>query len=699
MIAERIDVTNFKSFGPESVSFPLCPVTALVGENNTGKSNVLLALDMFRNYSKRKVQKRHFHGHDTSVDITIKVTFGTLSDAEKTLFRRHLGPNDTLTIIQTIKSSGAKGTTAAVPQPGEESAEASEMDVTEEKTAQYARSGIEWLDDAPTTKKDIEKLWKADMKVGSLDFKQWSGLPQQPAPTKEQLLDKINAFWVEKWKDIPKLEESTGTKPLGWPAKLTGNLPLVVYIPALKKVSEEAKATKASPFGSLLEWLMDSVAADLRQGIQAQLDTIYADAMSRLPKETDEQKGDQVTRLELINRTLNRNLPEGFGADLSVGFEKPEVDDTIFGGAAISANDGFLSDIGDKGQGLQRAALIAIIRSYLQLRAKLEAKSPALGRVIFAIEEPEIYLHPTIKRSLCGLFRQLGLAGDQVIYTTHDGYFLDVEQFEEIRVFRRNRSHTPPRTAVDHISTPVLLKIWEKQCGKTGISLESVREHLRNVYDPFRNEGFLSRSVIVCEGATERAALPLYMNALGYDLDQNGISVIDAGSVDLLEYFYILLTELAIPTYVLWDGDRPITPDLSTLIDKDRADCQRKSNRNRHLAELFGMPLPRPQSTFYFWNTDFVTPSAAVLSRRYEDSVMSILPNTDEVKGEATKLFGSDSKPIRARYYARRAIQRGSQEGDVGKYIPRVLKDIRDFLPGLKASTKLSADPSSAGST
>jgi predicted ATP-dependent endonuclease of OLD family len=690
MIANKIELANFKSFGPDAVSFPLCPVTALVGENNTGKSNVLLALDLFRNFSKRKVQKRHFHGHDPAQEITIKITFSALAPSEKKLFRRHLGPDDTLTIIQTIKASPTAATGDKNQTAAEDGVEAGDVEVVEEKIALYVRSGIEWLDDSPTAKKEIEKLWKGEMKAGGVDFKEWSGLSKEAPPTKEQLAEKIESFWDEKWNDIPKQEEPTGTKPLGWPSKLTGHLPLVVFIPALKKVSEEAKASKTNPFGSLLNWLMESVAADLRKGIQTKLDTLYEEALSSLPKEKDDETGDEITRLELINRTLSRHLPDGFDAALSVAFQKPEVDDTIFGETRLSADDGFLSEIEDKGLGLQRAALIAIIRSYLKLRPKLEAKSPGLGRVIFAVEEPEIYLHPTIKRSLYGLFRQLGAGGDQVVYSSHDGYFLDVEQFQEIRVFRKQKNHTPPRTGVEQISEQVLLKIWEKLSERKGITLQSVRERLRNVYDPFRNEGFLSKGVLVCEGPTERAAFPLYMNALGYNLDQNGISVIDAGSADLLDYFYILLTELGIPTYVLWDGDKPNVADLSTMAGNAKDDAKRKSDRNKRLAELLDVPLPRDDAGYYFWHDDQVTSFAAVLSRKYEDSAMTILPNSDEVKGEARKLFGSDSKPMLARYYAQQAIQRGEREGDVGKYIPKFLKDVRQLLPSLKESQKLS---------
>lgn len=41
------------------------------------------------------------------------------------------------------------------------------------------------------------------------------------------------------------------------------------------------------------------------------------------------------------------------------------------------------------------------------------------GDAIFAIEEPEFYLHPHAQRSLAALFEELATAGNQVFYSTH----------------------------------------------------------------------------------------------------------------------------------------------------------------------------------------------------------------------------------------------------------------------------------------
>jgi len=690
MIISAIELTNFKSFGPEPVWFPLAPMTAFVGENNSGKSNALLALDLFRHFSKKKVKKEHFHSSNTSKPITIKITYGYLSDDEKRLFQRHLAHDEALTITQTISCTGSD-TDDRNSGNREVDIAVESFEISEEKTASYARSGIDWLDEPPTTKRDIAKLWKEELRVGEIDFKEWCGLSPNAPPTKEDLSAKVADFWHEHWDDIPKGEEPTGTQPLGWPNRLTGNLPEVVFIPALKSISEEAKSTKTSPFGSLLSWLISSVQADLRSEIQSKLDTIFSEALAALPKEYDEESGKEITRLELINRTLNRSLLRAFDASLKVDFKRPEVDNAIFGETVLNADDGFLSEINEKGHGLQRAAIIAIIRTYLSLRVRLEAATPGLGRVIFVIEEPEIYLHPTVKRSAYMLFRELAKGGDQVVYSTHDGYFIDVEHFDEIRVFRKQKVRDTPYTTVDFLEEDTLLRVWREVCRKDDIQIESVREHLHNVYDPHRNEGFLAKGVIICEGQTEAGTLPIYLRALDFDLDEHGIAVVSAGSVDLLDYFYLLFSELGIPVFVLWDGDRPAVNDVRTLTGDSRSDAEKKSKRNHYLAGLFGAILPKRGDGSYFTDEDIVWDTCAMFARKFESTVHSVLPNSEEILSQAKKLYGSDSKPMIARYYARKVLEVGKDEGEPAKFIPPIFVQVKEKLVDLRISEKQSS--------
>lgn len=715
MIIARVEIRSFKSFGPTGAVISLEPMTALVGENNAGKSNAIQAIDLFRNYSKAKVSRNCFHAHDLGKPIEIKVTYGGLDDAERRLFRRHLSPDGTLTIVQRIWANEevkAGKETAAEPDaraPGGQAPQGGDtndvsveqppardiqIDPVEEKTAEITVCDVEWLNEPPTNKRDIEKLWKqASLLVGEIDFKAWSGLPTDSPPDRDTLIDKVADFWDQHWDEIPKHGEGSGTRPLGWPSRLIGNLPDVVHVPAAKKIEEETKSTKSSPFGALLDWMVRSVQADLQQRLRASLSGVFREAMDGLPKDvTDEATGETISRLELINRTLNANVIGSFGCQLELGFEEPAVGDTLFGTAVLKADDGFTSYIGDKGHGFQRATMLTVVRTYLKLRPKLDASVPGLRRVVFLIEEPEIYLHPTLRRSAYALFRQLSDQGDQVIYSTHDGYMLDVLNFHEVRVVRRDRSRRPaPATCVDEVSADVLAEVWRRLTGHPEIRVESVRARMHNVYDPYRNEGFLSSKVLLCEGATERLALPIYFRAIGYDLDEHGVAIIDVGSVDLLDCFYLMFTELGIQTYALWDGDLPNEQDVSQVGDKQRRQAIKdKSDRNRDLCQLLGVPMEPRSDGCYFCAAELVADRAAVMPRAFEHTLMSTLPNSEEVKGEATRLYGSDSKPLAARYYAIRSVERGNAEGEPGKYVPDFVKRVAERLKVLPAPKKQS---------
>jgi predicted ATP-dependent endonuclease of OLD family len=676
MIAAQIEIKNFKSIGPEGIIIPLTPVTALVGQNSSGKSNVLLALDIFRNFKKAKISEDSFHNRDQSKPIEIGVTFTALTPDELRIFRRHLSHDNSLTILQSISSANV--------QPSTEMAEDEEGGtIAEKKTAKVAVSGIEWLDDAPTKVADIKTLWKQPaLLVGDIDFKAWSGFSADTVPSKDDLKAKIEEFWNTHGSAIPSELKDTETMPLGWGNKLSGNLPSVIHIQAIKRFSEETKDSKSSPFGALLNWFVDSVTSDLRKEIQKKLDTVYDDVLASLPKELDAVTGTQLTRLELINLVLNKYIPTEFGSKLEVAYARPEVNQTIFGETGVHADDGFKSLIEHKGHGLQRSAILAVVRAYLELRTKLAASIPGLGRVIFAIEEPELFLHPTVKRTTYRLFRTLALNGDQVVYSTHDGAFLDVEHFHEIRVCRKKCSISPPQTYAEHLSEKRILGIWHALTGQKTIKIESIKAHLRNAYDPLCNEGFLAKKVLLVEGETETGALPIYLKAIGYDPDEDGCAIIASGSVELLDTFLVLFSELGIPVYVLWDGDHPGVQKLDQVVADKRDDVKNKSRRNANLMKMLGVSA-EVAPDFSFPDHDVVTVRATILKETFEQTFHAALPNSEAVKGEATRLYGSSSKPMCARYYASEVIQSGEAKGDATLLVPKIVFELAKHLRAL----------------
>ena len=64
----------------------------------------------------------------------------------------------------------------------------------------------------------------------------------------------------------------------------------------------------------------------------------------------------------------------------------------------------------------------------------LEACAPETSGVVFAIEEPELFLAPHAHRYLRRLIRRLAECGNQVFFTTHAPGLLSVAALEEVNL-------------------------------------------------------------------------------------------------------------------------------------------------------------------------------------------------------------------------------------------------------------------------
>ncbi|MCK5228660.1 MAG: AAA family ATPase, partial [Desulfobulbaceae bacterium] len=128
-------------------------------------------------------------------------------------------------------------------------------------------------------------------------------------------------------------------------------------------------------------------------------------------------------------RKLNEVLKEYMACDLEIEFQAPSVE-TLLTTPHLFADDGFRNIVSNKGHGLQRAIIFSILRCYSELvtGAGNEKKKP----MIFAVEEPELYMHPQAQRNIRGVFREIADKGDQVMFSTHSSLLLDVAYFDEV---------------------------------------------------------------------------------------------------------------------------------------------------------------------------------------------------------------------------------------------------------------------------
>lgn len=648
MKIQQLSIKNFKSFGSEATVIPFEDLTSFVGANSSGKSNILRALDLFFNFSSKRVNSGSFHNRDFNQPIEIGVTFADLNEDESATFRRHLSKDGTLTIIQQITPKTERDANGELIYGG------CEQDKGGIRLAVRDKENFDWLDiDKPPTKTVLKKLWERDLVFpdGS-DAKASFGAIPEP----ELWYKHIQEYWQQSSHTIDVVEEAGDSQILGWANKLQGNLPRFIFIEADFGLSEATKSTKGSVFSQLLEWVLGDLDPAKATEMQRQLNEILATAF-------EEGEGGTRSRLLQAQDALNGFIKEQFAVDVSLELVPPLIGDIISGSLEMNANDGFTSPISEKGHGFQRAIVFALLRTVEKI------KTDARKSTILAIEEPELYLHPPMKRASYKLLRRLATAGTQVLYTTHDGYFVDVRYFDETRLVRREHKVTW-QSSVSYLQMSQLVTHYKVAYG-LDIKPKSIRDTFRRFYDEAKNEVFFASKVVIVEGESELDALPIYLDALAEGGDLDSIAIIHAGSVDAIDYVYIILNELRIPCYTIFDADAPVQEPA------DEADIARKLKRNKNLLQLCGAEDLIPSDPSAFPETT-VHDRVAIWRNRFEIAVHHPLPNYDTLVSDAHKLYGRDSKRLVARYIAEQVVAAGAD------HVPSLITEVAAKVKSLQ---------------
>jgi hypothetical protein len=159
-----------------------------------------------------------------------------------------------------------------------------------------------------------------------------------------------------------------------------------------------------------------------------------------------------------------------------------------------------------------------------------------IRELVLLIEEPELYLRPQAQRYLYRLLRRFADAGNQVIYSTHSPNFLNVARLEELAVVRRSQ----------HRGTSVEQPVPITPDDDFRVLTE---------FDAERSELFLARAALLVEGQTEKLAFPFVFDALGHDLDREGISIVACGGKSNVPLFAHVCKAASVPFVAVFDRD------------------------------------------------------------------------------------------------------------------------------------------------
>jgi len=659
MKIKSLKIRNYKTFDDEGVSLTLMDLTTLVGENSTGKSNILEALDLFFNFSTTKVSKESFHHDDNTKEISIDVKFGMLSDLEKKKFKIHLDEKEELEIKQIIKLSSE-----------EDDEDESKIKYQESKHGTRWEAESDWakLNPKQPTKTNIKSWWKSELKIGDFDFKSLFE-KKEGDPDPEVYQSKLEELWDEHFDKIPKQKITGDEKVLGWKNKLKGNLPKYFYIPAVKDVNDDLKVFKTTPFGEIISWLTQNITAEIEKDFKSKTEVIFNTAM----KEVDEDNNGK-SKIAFLNEQLNANLGVNLDCKLELKFGIPQMSDIIFPSPQLYANDGYYSLIDLKGNGIQRLCIISLLRTYNDVKKLTEDIE---RNVIIAIEEPEIYLHPPIKRATYKLLRSLSQKRDQIIYSTHDGYFVSVEHFDELRLFRKLKGEKPV-TKIYEFGLDELVKHYDK-CYKITVNEKSLRHRFTHICDETKNEGFFANKIVLIEGETEKYALPIYFSHAGFDVDNERVAIISAESVDNISYLYTIFNEFHIPCFLIFDGDKPEI-DYEELKkkgnEKKRGEILGKSRRNKKLLKFIGEKFD--EEAEYFFPPTTIKEKYAIWEKDFENTFHRSVDIYEKIKDEATKLYRTKSKPLVGRYFASELVEKYPDK--INPYVVELIQKIKSCI-------------------
>jgi len=159
------------------------------------------------------------------------------------------------------------------------------------------------------------------------------------------------------------------------------------------------------------------------------------------------------------------------------------------------------------------------------------------GGLVLLIEEPELYLRPQGQRYLYRLLHRLADLGNQVLYSTHSPAFLNVARLEELAFVR----HDSNRGTYVHQPGPLP-------------SRDEAFE-FANEFDAERAELFLARGALLVEGRTEKLVFPFVFRALGHDVDEDALTIVECGGKSRIALFAQVCELCRIPFVAVHDRD------------------------------------------------------------------------------------------------------------------------------------------------
>lgn len=230
--------------------------------------------------------------------------------------------------------------------------------------------------------------------------------------------------------------ETTGT---GVNNFLNDFLPKLQFVKTETSLKEIKKYGKTTEIGQMLSGVINEILVSEDPEYKAFIEKFHDLFVSDTSKVS--------TKLKQIGQKVENHLKKQFAECEEVQFEvrSPKFED-LLKNFEVNIDDGHKTTAEEKGDGMQRALMLAIIQAYADYRRENEN----IKNFIFLIDEAELHLHPTAQRSLKNALIGLAAEGDQVMLTSHSSVLI-ADEIENQKLFKVEKSQgiTDIRTISD----------------------------------------------------------------------------------------------------------------------------------------------------------------------------------------------------------------------------------------------------------
>ncbi|MBD9407200.1 ATP-binding protein [Acidovorax sp. ACV02] len=293
-------------------------------------------------------------------------------------------------------------------------------------------------------------------------------------------------------------------QPVGVDSAFNNCIPRFEFVLTDKNLKEVSAFKATTPIGQMLSSVVSEA---LEQ------DPRYVDFKQKFA-ELFESPDSNVRRLlqqtsERVAGHLKLQFPDCAAVEFNV--EIPPFEDFLKG-YTTTVDDGVTTLAEEKGDGMQRALMLAIIKAHADAR-----RHEALGKAfIFFIDEAELHLHPAAQRQLKNALASLTEDVDQVFITTHSSVFLSDTHAGQAEF------------------------VVEKEDGATSVTPMTKKERVRTVYELLGGNPtdlLLPANFLVVEGPSE----VLFIEAVcaRYYLEKPKIHVVAANGDDERQAQYL----------------------------------------------------------------------------------------------------------------------------------------------------------------